>query len=111
MALYGILYRYRNFDSIMRKEKSDDENPVCLLRQDIPNPKKEPYNKYFCVSTSILPTVYQYFWRARLANYHTRMRRTIKWKNLKNMLNGMGVIKQHLRASVIICHKAYIKDC
>lgn len=95
----------------LRKGYIRDKDPVCLPRQDMPNLKKEPYNECFCVSKSILPTVYQYFWRARFANYHTRMRRTIKWKSLKNMLNGMGVIKQHLRASVIICHKAYIRGC
>lgn len=27
--------------------------------------------------------IYQYFWRVRLANYHTRMRRSTTWKNSK----------------------------
>ena len=36
-----------------------------------------------CVSTSVLPTIYQYFWRAGLVLYHTRMRRSKTWKNWK----------------------------
>ena len=47
-----------------------------------------------CVSTSVLPMIYQCFWRARLANYHTRMRRSTTWKNSKNIftMNTMACI-------------------
>ena len=53
----------------------DEENAVYLPRQDFPGIIKSLKSSYipsslsiFCVSTSILPTIYQYFWRVRLAN-------------------------------------------
>ena len=83
---------YTECDSNELECTEHDQDTFSLPRQDVPNLKKEPYNECFCVLKSILPTVYQYFWRARLANYHTRMRGTIKWKNLKNIfsMNAMG---------------------
>ena len=36
-----------------------------------------PFLSVFCVSTSNLPKIYQYFWRVRLADSNTRIRRSI----------------------------------
>ena len=37
----------------------------------------------FRVSLSILPKIYQYFWRVRLADSNTRIRRSVKMSELK----------------------------
>lgn len=50
-----------------KEYRRDDQNPAYLPRQEMPDLKKELYNEYFCVSKSILPTVYQYFRGAGLA--------------------------------------------
>jgi len=52
-----------------------EKSAFHLPQQDLPGIIKSLKSSYipsslsiFCVSTSILPTIYQYFWRVRLAN-------------------------------------------
>ena len=58
------------------KEKCEhDKNTIYLPRQDLPGVKNFCKSSTFCISSEVLPTIYQYFWRAGLADYGTKMRR------------------------------------